>query len=138
MNADLTHEDWNSAMAEATGEAAPVLTAETRQEAALLTGNFAGTVEAIIADMDVQEKFDKASEALDSAHALMQSEETRARASDVFTIANHAVHELEKMALTEAEKSKLSALNKRLIEIALEFAVPAHKMEEVADMECPK
>ena len=134
MNATPTQKDWDEALAEAT---IPLI-AETRQEKAILTGNYAGSVEAILMDMDVREKLEKASENLESAHALMQAEETRDRASEAFTLANNAIHELESVQLTEAEKDRLSKLTNRLIEIGLEFAAPSHTMGELADMECPK
>ena len=137
MNATPTQKDWTDALAEATGETTPAIVAETRQEAALLTGNFAGTVDAIIADMEVHERLEKASENLDSAAALMYAEETRERAMEAYGAANASIHELEKMKLTETEKSKLSALNRRLITIGLEFAAPGHAMEEYADLACP-
>lgn len=137
MNADLTHEDWNAAMAQATGETTPAITAETRQEAALLTGNFAGTVEAIIADMEIHDRLEKISENLDSAAALMHAEETRDRAIEAYTKANGDIHALESMKLTGNERMQLFALNDRLITIGLEFAVPSHTMEEHADMKCP-
>lgn len=133
MNEDLTHEEWSTAMAEAT----PPLVAETRQEKAILTGNYAGSVDAILMDMDVREKLEKISENLDSAYALMQFGETRDRATEVYSSANMLIHELENVQLTGSEKNKLFHLTNRLIEIGLEFAVPAHTMEEHADMKCP-
>ncbi len=133
MNEDLSREEWSAAMAEATTP----LVAETRQEKAILTGNYAGSVEAILMDMDVHEKLEKISENLESAHALMQADETRDRATEAYSSANMLIHELEKVQLTETEKNRLFHLTNRLIEIGLEFAVPAHAMEEHADMKCP-
>lgn len=133
MNATPTQKDWTDALA----EAATPLVAETRQEKAILTGNYAGSVEAILMDMDVHEKLEKASENLDSAHALMQADETRDRATEAYSAANMLIHELEKVQLTESEKNRLFHLTNRLIEIGLEFAVPAHTMKEHADMKCP-
>lgn len=133
MNEDLSHEEWSAAMAEATTP----LVAENRQEKAILTGNYAGSVEAILMDMDVHEKLEKISENLESAHALMQADETRDRATEAYSSANMLIHELEKVQLTETEKNRLFHLTNRLIEIGLEFAVPAHTMEEHADMKCP-
>lgn len=48
-----------------------------------------------------------------------------------------SIHELENVQLTGNEKNKLFHLTNRLIEIGLEFAVPAHTMEEHADMKRP-
>lgn len=133
MNATPTQKDWDEAIAEAT---TPIV-AETRQEKAILTGNYAGSVDAILMDMDVREKLEKISENLDSAYALMQFDETRDRATEVYSSANMLIHELENVQLTGSEKNKLFHLTNRLIEIGLEFAVPAHTMEEHADMKCP-
>lgn len=134
MNATPTQKDWADALTDATTP----LVAETRQEKAILTGNYAGSVEAILMDMDVHEKLGKISENLESAHALMQADETRDRATEAYSSANMLIHELEKVQLTETEKNKLFHLTNRLIEIGLEFAVPAHTMEEHADMKCPE
>lgn len=133
MNATPTQKDWTDALAEAT---TPIV-AETRQEKAILSGNYAGSVEAILMDMDVHEKLEKVSENLESAHALMQADETRDRATKAYSSANMLIHELENIQLTGSEKNKLFHLTNRLIEIGLEFAVPAHTMEEHADMKCP-
>lgn len=133
MNATPTQKDWADALTEATTP----LVAETRQEKAILTGNYAGSVEAILMDMDVHEKLEKVSENLDSAYALMQFDETKDRATEAYSSANILIHELENVQLTGSEKNKLFHLTNRLIEIGLEFAVPAHTMEEHADMKCP-
>ncbi|MFZ3233175.1 MAG: hypothetical protein WA194_06755 [Patescibacteria group bacterium] len=133
MNATPIQKDWADALTEATTS----LVAETRQEKAILTGNYAGSVEAILMDMDVHEKLEKVSENLDSAYALMQFGETRDRATEAYSSANILIHELENVQLTGSEKNKLFHLTNRLIEIGLEFAVPAHTMEEHADMKCP-
>lgn len=118
-------------------EATTPIVAETRQEKAILTGNYAGSVEAILMDMDVHEKLVKIAENLESAHALMQADETRDRASEAYSSANSLIHELEKSQLTENEKSKLFHLTNRLIEIGLDFAAPASTMGEHTDMKCP-
>lgn len=133
MNATPTQKDWADALAEAT---TPIV-AETRQEKAILTGNYAGSVEAILMDMDVHEKLGKISENLESAHALMQANETLNRATEAYSSANMLIHELEKVQLTETEKNRLFHLTNRLIEIGLEFAAPSHVMKEHADMKCP-
>lgn len=137
MNATPTQKDWTDALAEATVETTPAIVAETRQESAILTGNYAVSVEAILLDMEIHERLEKISENLDSAEALMHAEETRDRAIGAYSSANQEVHDLEKLKLTESEKKKLFELNDRLITIGLEFAVPTHAMEEHADMPCP-
>lgn len=55
MNATPTQKDWADALVEATTP----LVAETRQESHILTGNYAGSVEAILMMMDVHEKLGK-------------------------------------------------------------------------------
>lgn len=137
MNATPTQEDWASALAEAAPETTPAITPETRQEKAILSGDYAGSVEAILMDMDIHEKLEKISENLDSAYALMQFDETRNRATETYSSANMLIHELENVQLTGGEKNRLFHLTNRLIEIGLEFAVPAHTMEEHADLKCP-
>lgn len=134
MNATPTQKEWADALADATTP----LVAETRQEKAILTGDYAGSVGAILMDMDIQEKLEKISENLESAHALFQSAETKAHASDAFSLANQGIHALENAQLTEVEKNRLFHLTNRLIEIGLEFAAPAHTMKEHADMKCPE
>lgn len=133
MNATPTQKDWADALVEAT---TPIV-AETRQEKAILSGNYAGSVEAILMDMDVHEKLEKISENLESAHALMQADETHDRATEAYSSANMLIHELERVQLTETEKNRLFHLTNRLIEIGLEFAAPSHVMEEHADLACP-
>lgn len=132
MNATPTKEQWSAAAAEAAHDAIPAITPETRQEKAILTGDYAGSVEAILMDMNIREKMDKAAEDLESAHALLQSAETRDRATEAYSSANKSIHELESVQLTEAERQRLFELTNKLITVGLEFAVPTDSADEYA------
>lgn len=132
MNANATKEKF----AAATGETAHEIIPETRQEKAILTGNYAGSVEAILMDMEIREALEKIRENLDSAHALNQAQETRGHAVAAYNAASVTIHKLEKIQLTEQEKARLSELTFRFVGLGLEFAVPGEGAH-VEHVECP-
>lgn len=117
-------------------ETAPIV-AETRQESVVLTGNYAGSVEAILLDYEIAEKLVFIEEKLALAKELLESPATHDEGVKVFGRANAALNEVEKLPLMKIEKARLEKLSHLMVEMGIAFAagtLPRH----LSEMECPR
>ncbi len=114
-----------NAPAQKIGSAAPEtpsIVAETRQESVVLTGNYAGSVEAILLDYEIAEKIAFVEEKLAVAKELLESPATHDEGVKVFGQANAALLEVEKLPLMKIEKERLERLSHLMVEMGIAFA----------------
>lgn len=115
----------------------PSIVAETRQESVVITGNYAGLVEAVLLDYAIHEKLALVEDRLKIARELLRADKTHDEGMTAFHQANAAIVELEKIPLTEHEKVRLKELSHLMVEMGIAFAagtLPRH----FSEMECPR
>lgn len=115
----------------------PILTPETRQESIVLTGNYAGLVEAVLLDYAIDEKLDFVEDRLKIAKELLRSDQSHNEGMTALHQANLAIIELEKIPLTEHEKARLGKLSHLMVEMGIAFAAGTLP-SKIAEMECPR
>ncbi len=105
----------------AASETTPIV-AETRQESVILTGNYAGAVEAIFLDYAIAEKLVFIEEKLAIAKEFLESPAMHDEGVKVFGQANAALNEVEKLPLMNIERARLERLSHLMVEMGIAFA----------------